>query len=255
MAPCTVEYKFSTIRGIMNTKAIYLILSLILLNLSLTSCARKADDLWDDTRTAGRHMTRGIRSLGGKHGDSRQVRCREDFIQYRNDEYAVEDFQAMQFEPLPDQSYSREIAFETSLKPSQEPGHPASAVPGIEAFKDPSANPTLARTFSPIHFPYNSNLIKGADNMESIQRIVAYMKEHPQTYLFIEGHCDERGAEAYNLALGARRSNSVRNLLIKEGVSPEKLFTVSYGKERPLDLSHSEEAWAKNRRAQFKIYQ
>ena len=90
--------------------------------------------------------------------------------------------------------------------------------------------------------------------MDRIRAIAAYMKRNPGTYLFVEGHCDERGAEAYNLALGAKRSNSVRNLLIKEGVSPDNVFTVSYGKERPADFGHTEDSWAKNRRAEFKIY-
>lgn len=80
------------------------------------------------------------------------------------------------------------------------------------------------------------------------------MRSHPNTYVFVEGHCDERGPEAYNLSLGAKRGNAVRNLLINEGVDPDHIFTISYGKERPLVFEHHEEAWAQNRRAEFKVY-
>lgn len=241
----------------MKTTKIVSLLHLSLMAFCLVGCCRSADDVWDDTRTAGRHMGRGLRSLGGKHGDSRQVCCREDFIQCRED-YCIEDFQAMEFEPLPDQNYIEVAMVETkpvsTNQPIQEPGLPMSHIPGIEAFQDPESDQDLAQVFRNVHFPYNSSLIKGKNNMSTIRAVAGFLKKHPGTYLFVEGHCDERGAEAYNLALGARRSNSVRNLLIKEGVSPENIFTVSYGKERPLDLRHSEEAWTKNRRAHFKIY-
>lgn len=238
----------------MNIRTLNSLLLFCTIGLSLTSCAKSGDDFWDNTRTAGRHMSRGIRSLGGKHRDSRQIQSREEFLCYRNDQYCIEDFQDMPFEPLPDQPYSQEINFEMQ-KPADEPGMPSSRIPGIEAFNDPSRVQGMKEVFATIYYPYNSSLVKGKENMEIVHNIAQYMKRYPNTYIFIEGHCDERGAEAYNLALGSRRSNAVRNLLIKDGVSPENIFTVSYGKERPLDLGHNEEAWMKNRRAQFKVYQ
>jgi len=228
----------------------YLYLAVLMLN--LTGCRRSADDIWDDTRTAGRHMGRGLRSLGGKHGDSRQVFCREDFVASRDNEYCLEDFQAMEFEPLPDQDYTDQIDMLPQQQvASEKPKH----VPGIEGFTDPKTDADLAQLFRHVRYPYNSSLIKGKENLEALHAIASYLKDHQNVFVFIEGHCDERGAEAYNLALGSRRSNAVRNFLVKEGVSPENVFTVSYGKERPLDLGHSEKAWEKNRRAEFKIYQ
>lgn len=221
----------------------------------LSGCCRRADDVWDDTKTASRHMGLGFRSLAGKHGDSRQVRCREDFLECEED--FCEGYSAMEFEPFPDQDFNHEVAMNNPqyhpTQPKIEPGQ-TSHIPGIEGFDDPKQMADLKDTFRLLYFPYNSSLIKGKDNMDIIRSIAFYLKKKPNTYLFIEGHCDERGAEAYNLALGARRSNSVRNLLIKEGVSPENLFTVSYGKERPVVFGHSEESWGKNRRAEFKIY-
>jgi len=71
--------------------------------------------------------------------------------------------------------------------------------------------------------------------------------------LRIEGHCDERGTIEYNLALGERRANSVKNYLVNYGIDPNRLTTISYGEERPKDPRHNEEAWAKNRRVEFVI--
>lgn len=75
------------------------------------------------------------------------------------------------------------------------------------------------------------------------------LKKYHNVKIQIEGHCDERGTVEYNLALGERRANSTRNYLVSIGVSPERISTISYGKERPLDPEHNEAAWAKNRRA------
>ena len=67
----------------------------------------------------------------------------------------------------------------------------------------------------------------------------------------IEGHCDERGTSAYNLALGEKRANAAKEYLVALGVNAARVSTVSYGKERPFDDGHDESAWAKNRRAHF----
>ncbi|HXV14570.1 MAG TPA: peptidoglycan-associated lipoprotein Pal [Candidatus Krumholzibacteria bacterium] len=67
----------------------------------------------------------------------------------------------------------------------------------------------------------------------------------------IEGHCDERGTKAYNLALGDKRANAAKAYLVSLGVTSSRITTISYGKERPFDTGHSESAWAKNRRAHF----
>jgi peptidoglycan-associated lipoprotein len=84
--------------------------------------------------------------------------------------------------------------------------------------------------------------------------MAAYLKQKPNTYIFVEGHCDEKGPQSYNLALGMRRANTVRNYLAEQGVNPNNIFTISYGKERPASLENSDSAHAANRRAQFKIY-
>jgi len=79
------------------------------------------------------------------------------------------------------------------------------------------------------------------------------MKKYPTWAVTIEGHCDERGTAEYNLALGERRAVVVKAYLMALGVAPDRLRTVSYGKEFPFDMGHTESAWSKNRRAHFVI--
>ncbi len=81
----------------------------------------------------------------------------------------------------------------------------------------------------------------------------AWLINHPDREVIIEGHCDERGTEEYNLALGERRAKSVKRYLVILGVNESQLSTISFGEERPADPGHNEEAWAKNRRVEFVI--
>jgi len=87
----------------------------------------------------------------------------------------------------------------------------------------------------------------------TLEKNAAWMKNNPNTKVRIEGNCDERGTNEYNMALGERRANSGKKYLSKLGVKEEQLATVSYGEEKPFDPGHSEEAWAKNRRDHFVI--
>lgn len=227
----------------------------------LQSCARTSNDVWEDTKTAGRHVQRGVRSLGGKQGDSRQIRSRNDFDGMEDEwaypenalqdsSYSPDDY-SPDFIPLQDQANNDVYA----RQPRETPGDRGSSLPGIQAFRDPSTIPQLAGVFRTLYFDYDSSLIKGQANLQIVHQISDFMRCHPNVYIFIEGHTDERGPQAYNLALGSRRSNAVRNLLIGEGVNPDNLFTISYGKERPVVLERHEEGWGKNRRAEFKIYE
>jgi peptidoglycan-associated lipoprotein len=248
-------------------KNLLLFLLVLVSALFLQSCARDSNDVWEDTKSAGRHVKRGVRALGGKHGDSRQIRSRQDFEcseedsefcptnEFESTEYQNQYGQNEEFIPLQDQ-FNDEIAMVNmqAPPPRETPGEIGSSLPTIQSFKDPNTIPQMCGLFYPIYFEYNSNLIKGSQNLQTIHRIGDYLRSHANVYVFIEGHTDERGPQAYNLALGARRSNAVRNLLINEGVNPDNLFTISYGKERPVVLEHHEESWAKNRRSEFKVY-
>lgn len=235
----------------------FIFINLLLITLAITGCRRTGDDVWEDTKTAGRHVGRGIKTLGGKHGDSRMVYSPDDF--YTNEEgyIVVPSPHSDDFTPLQDQQMGEEFVMADSISPQprENPGDPGSTIPGIQAFQDPSTIPGLSGIFQNIRFDYNSNLIKGQQNMDVLRSVADYLQRHPTTYVFVEGHTDERGPEAFNLALGSRRSNAVRNALIADGVSPDNIFTISYGKEQPAVRESHEEAWAQNRRAEFKIYQ
>lgn len=94
---------------------------------------------------------------------------------------------------------------------------------------------------SEIKHQYRDILAKNADTI----------KKHPHGTVVVEGHCDERGTNKYNIALGDRRASSVRKYLVSLGVDESRLKTVSYGEEKPIDPSHNDAAWSKNRRVQF----
>ncbi len=232
----------------MRLSKFYIIMALMVTSLFTSSCSRNRDEVWEDSKSCSRHVGRGFKALGGKHGQSRQV-CSPDEFTGQHYSYANSDFIPL----LNDQD--SEIAMgDMPMQSSYTPGEAGGRVPGIEAFEDPSQNPALVNTFRRIHFGFDSNLVKGDKNFTTVSRIADYMQKHPNTFVFVEGHCDERGAEAYNLALGSRRANSVRNILISEGVNPDNIFTISYGKERPAVLGHDETAYSENRRADFKVY-
>jgi peptidoglycan-associated lipoprotein len=95
---------------------------------------------------------------------------------------------------------------------------------------------------------------KLSDEAQNILRRKAeWLRQNPRAQVIIEGHCDERGTTEYNLALGDRRAFSAKSFLVDLGINESRLTTVSYGEERPLDPSATEEAWAKNRRDHFVI--
>lgn len=103
-----------------------------------------------------------------------------------------------------------------------------------------------------IHFDFDKYDIRSGDT-EILKENAELLMKFTNVKIQIEGHCDERGTAEYNLALGERRANSVKKYLISLGIPPDRISTISYGEERPLDPGHNEEAWAKNRRAHFII--
>jgi len=99
-----------------------------------------------------------------------------------------------------------------------------------------------------VFFDLDSSTINEAGR-ETLDRQAAWLNQYPSITVTIEGHTDERGTREYNLALGDRRANAVKNYLVALGVSPNRLLTLSYGEERPVDPGVGEAAWAQNRRA------
>jgi len=103
-----------------------------------------------------------------------------------------------------------------------------------------------------VHFDFDKYDIR-EDAKPILAANAAWLKKWTSVKILIEGHCDERGTEEYNLALGEKRAKAVFDYLVSLGISPDRMRIISYGKSQPLDPGHNEEAWAKNRRAQFTI--
>ena len=103
-----------------------------------------------------------------------------------------------------------------------------------------------------IHFDFDKSSLTPA--AQAILRDkAAYLMANTNVSVIIEGHCDERGTNEYNMALGDRRASSAKSFLVDLGVESRRLTTISYGEEKPIDPGHNEAAWAKNRRAHFVI--
>ncbi len=116
------------------------------------------------------------------------------------------------------------------------------------AFKGGEAEKVL----QDVHFSYNDPRVVSEDEPR-MKDIAEFLKGTSSAILLVEGHCDERGTSEYNLALGEKRALYVRSFLIALGVAADRVHTISYGKEKPLDAGHTESAWKQNRRAHFMI--
>ena len=108
----------------------------------------------------------------------------------------------------------------------------------------------VALAANTVHFAFDSAAIKKSEDA-NISAVASALSANMNDKLLIEGNCDERGTEEYNRALGERRALAAREALAKHGVSPERIRTISYGKDKPADPGHDDAAWAKNRRVDF----
>ena len=103
-----------------------------------------------------------------------------------------------------------------------------------------------------VHFDFDRYAIR-PDDAAILDRNVGWLKANASDLLLIEGHCDERGTNEYNVALGERRAQATLNYLVAHGVAARRITIVSYGEERPQCAEHSEACWSKNRRAHFLV--
>jgi len=122
---------------------------------------------------------------------------------------------------------------------------PAAAPSGLDA----ASTVELAAM---VHFEFDRSDLDAA-SAAVLDRKLRILQQYPRLALQVAGHCDERGSDEYNLALGERRAAAVKRYLVEHGVAEGRLTIVSYGEERPLDPGHTEEAWARNRRAEFAV--
>ncbi len=103
---------------------------------------------------------------------------------------------------------------------------------------------------SDIHFDYNDYTVRQQDS-EILHSNADWLQKNPDRHVQIEGHCDERGSEEYNIALGAKRAQAAKEYLQTLGIAGDRMSTISYGKELPLCTEHTEDCWAENRRDHF----
>jgi peptidoglycan-associated lipoprotein len=103
-----------------------------------------------------------------------------------------------------------------------------------------------------VYFDYDSSAIKAGEKTK-IETVAGYLKGNVSVAVKVEGHCDERGTEEYNRALGERRALAVRQYLIQTGITPERVDTISYGEDKPAAEGHDEMVWKQNRRGEFVI--
>jgi peptidoglycan-associated lipoprotein len=157
-----------------------------------------------------------------------------------------------EFIPLDQNEIGGTIAETPIPQPSITPGAKDSPIPSIQAFSVPSN--FLATLFKKVYFNTDQFSPKTPGAKKDLQKMANYLKKHHHTFVFIEGHCDERASESYNQALGTKRAGSIRKILVNYGVNPNQLYTISYGKEKPEFYGKSKDIYAKNRRVTFKIY-
>jgi peptidoglycan-associated lipoprotein len=120
----------------------------------------------------------------------------------------------------------------------------------------PAAPPSLsdeqlfAQNVKDIYFDYDKSDIRPSEQA-SLQADAAFLAQHPNISVTVEGHCDERGSTEYNLALGDSRASAVKNALVAAGVAADRIKSVSYGKEKPFCTESNETCWQQNRRGHF----
>ena len=131
--------------------------------------------------------------------------------------------------------------------PPAPPPPPMAAAPVTSSILPGSAEDFRVNVGDTVHFALNQYNIEDADK-QVLGRQAAWLSKYPAVRISVEGHCDERGTREYNLALGARRANAVKEFLVSQGVSTGRVETISYGKERPICTESNEACWAQNRR-------
>ncbi len=149
------------------------------------------------------------------------------------------------------------------FSPSPHPQSPTASQKESIAGKSLSAGEALSRGLAAItppgaplkdiYYEFDSILLL-ADAQEILKSNAEWMKANPKTRVEVEGHCDDVGSAEYNLALGAKRAQTAKEFLVEQGISPERLVTISYGKEAPACIDPTEDCRVKNRRARFVIF-
>ena len=143
---------------------------------------------------------------------------------------------------------SRKQVSTTVPEPTPPPATETAPPPPTETAPPPPVEETRT-ALQDAYFDFDEASLRD-DAKNALENNAKYLEKHSGAVV-IEGHCDERGSVEYNIALGEKRARAAKDFLVSYGVTASRLTTISYGKERPFDQGHTEDAWAKNRRAHF----
>jgi peptidoglycan-associated lipoprotein len=141
----------------------------------------------------------------------------------------------------------KQEAVNTAPPPAPPPASQPAPAPVTSSIIPGSAEDFRVNVGDTVHFAFDQYNVEESDK-SVLSRQAAWLQKYPSVRVTIEGHCDERGTREYNLALGARRANAVKEFLVSQGVSTGRVETISYGKERPTCTDSSESCWSQNRR-------
>lgn len=220
----------------MNRKSyIITIMFILCLGLILMGCPKKMvvkeEPSIAQQETARQEAERAAREREAREREAREREAREREARER-------EIRERDLAKAKEREEQAKKEFEKGLVPKKEP-----AIAG-EVFE--------SKMLKMIHFDFDRYDICPID-AEILKGNAVVLNKFPTVRIQIEGHCDERGTQEYNLALGERRANSTKRYLVSLGIAADRISTISYGEEKPLDPAHNEEAWAKNRRAHFVI--
>ena len=120
--------------------------------------------------------------------------------------------------------------------------------------QDPNYTRCTDVDFAPVYFAFDASNLKDSE-LAKIEAVAQHLQANPTRVVMVEGNCDERGSNEYNLTLGELRAGAVRNYLLRLGIAAERVQTKSYGEEKPAVAGSGESVWSKNRRGEFAIFQ
>lgn len=142
------------------------------------------------------------------------------------------------------------------IEPEISPADTSATTPEepVEDAVEEEAPPEIIKEsqFETVYFDFDKSSLR-SDSKSGLDANYDLLMQFPDVMVKVEGHCDERGTVEYNLSLGEKRATSCKDYLVGLGIDASRISTISYGKEKPVDAGHSEAAWGKNRRCEFKI--
>lgn len=142
----------------------------------------------------------------------------------------------------------------TTVTPVQPPAQPPRVTPAPAASGAAAGSKAdfAVKATDRVYFDYDAYNLD-SDDQRSLSSQIAWLKQFPSTRVEVQGHADERGTRDYNIALGERRAQSVKSFLVAQGIAEGRIQTISFGKDKPLDMGHDEAAWSRNRNAYTNI--